>query len=691
MTKRVKYAVLILWLVVVSALAPLAIRLSEVQDNESLGALPAGAEAVRAVERAEAAFPATGALVAVAVYVRDGGLTDADRAEAERDRAAFARYALDGTVPPAAPSDDGKALVVAFPLAGDNDAQSGAVGPIKDELAAGAPAGLRTALTGSAGADDDIFDAFEGLDTSLLLATVGAVALILLITYRSPVLWLLPLVAVGMASQVASAVVYLLSRHAGLNVDLQSQSILTVLVFGVGVDYALLLIARYREELRRHADRHEAMALALRRSFPAIAASAATVAVSLLVLLAADLPSTRGLGPVAAIGVVAALAAMTTLLPALLVLCGRWLFWPFVPRFDPAAASTDVAADHGLWARIAAFVGRRPRTVWMGTAAVLAALMLGMTQLSIGLPLADSFTSEVGSVTGQRLIQAHYPAGTAAPAEILATAGSAEEVSEVARTVPGVASVRPPETSPDGRWVRIAAVLADAPDSDAAMATVERMRVAVHAVSGADALVGGDTAWQLDEDAAVGRDNRVVIPLILAVVFVILVILLRALVAPLVLLASVVFSYFAAMGTAGLVLTAIGYPDLWVALPLQAFLFLVALGVDYTIFLMTRAREEAATLGHRDGVLHALTVTGGVITSAGVVLAATFVTLGVLPLVASAQMGIIVAVGVLLDTLLVRTLLIPALALHIGPATWWPGRLAKARAVTEPAREPVTV
>jgi RND superfamily putative drug exporter len=217
------------------------------------------------------------------------------------------------------------------------------------------------------------------------------------------------------------------------------------------------------------------------------------------------------------------------------------------------------------------------------------------------------------------------------------------------------------------------------------------VRTAVHAVPGADALVGGDTAWQLDEDAAVGRDNRVVIPLILAVVFVILVILLRALVAPLVLLVSVVFSYFAAMGTAGLILTAIGYPDLWVALPLQAFLFLVALGVDYTIFLMTRAREEAATLGHRDGVLHALTVTGGVITSAGVVLAATFVTLGVLPLVASAQMGIIVAVGVLLDTLLVRTLLIPALALHIGPATWWPGRLAKARAVTEPAREPATV
>ena len=278
-------------------------------------------------------------------------------------------------------------------------------------------------MTGSAGAVIDVFDAFEGMDSTLLLVTAGVVVLILLLTYRSPILWLLPLITVGIASQVASAAVYLLAKYAGVAVDFQSQSVLTVLVFGVGVDYALLIIARYREELRRHEDRHVAMAVALRRSSPAILASAATVAVGLLCLLAADLPATRGLGPVAAVGVLVAFAAMTTLLPALLVLCGRWLFWPFVPRFAGAGASDDdVAAQHGVWARVAAAVGRRPRATWLGTAAALVVLTLGVGNLSIGLPTADVFTKEVGSVTGQKLIDAHFPGGTAAPADIIAAA-----------------------------------------------------------------------------------------------------------------------------------------------------------------------------------------------------------------------------------------------------------------------------
>ncbi|GAA3775019.1 MMPL family transporter [Plantactinospora mayteni] len=675
--RRAKFAMLALWVVVAAVVGPLALKLTEVQQNDNLGALPGGAEASRAAVRAEAAFPEPDALVAVTVYARDAGLTDADRARVAADRAAFARYAVDGVVPPELPSDDGRALLLSFPLAGTDEAQSAAVGEIRDRLADGLPDGLRTALTGSAGAEEDLFDAFGGMDHMLLFATIGAVALLLLVTYRSPVLWLIPLITAGVASQVASAVVYLLAEYAGLTVDFQSQNILTVLVLGVGVDYALLIVARYREELRRHQDRHEAMALALRRSFPAMCASAATVAAGLLCLLAADLPSTRGLGPVGAVGIAATLVAMATLLPAVLVLFGRWVFWPFVPRYTPGLAGHDVAEDHRGWARVARFVDRRHRTTWIGSILALGVLMLGIGNLSIGLPGDEFFTKEVGSVTGQRMVEAHWPAGTLAPAEIVAGAGSADQVVQAARGVDGIAEVGPAERSADGRWVRIPAILADDPGTEAAKESVDRLRTALRAVPGADALVGGETAYQLDTDRVTSRDDRVVMPLILLVVFLVLVVLLRALVAPLLLMASVVLSYLAALGAAGLILDALGHPRLWVALPLQTFLFLVALGVDYTIFLMTRAREEVAVLGHRRGVLHALTVTGGVITSAGVVLATTFAALSVMPLVPSVQTGVIVAVGVLIDTFLVRSLLVPALALSVGPATWWPGRLSR--------------
>jgi RND superfamily putative drug exporter len=379
---------------------------------------------------------------------------------------------------------------------------------------------------------------------------------------------------------------------------------------------------------------------------------------------------------------------MTTLLPALLLLFGRWIFWPFVPRVG------QVARQHRGWRRVAGAVAARPRAIWIGATVVLAALTLGATNLSIGLPGDESFTTEVGSVTGQHLIAAHYPAGTSAPAEILARAGATDQVIAAARRVPGVATTLAPQTSADGRWVRVPAVLAAAPDSPTAEQAVRELRRAVHAVPGAQALVGGETANVLDTDDTAARDNRVVIPLILGVVLLILILLLRALVAPLLLLASVVLSYAAALGAAGLILGALGHPRLWVALPLQTFLFLVALGVDYTIFLMTRAREETVRHGYRDGVVRALTVTGGVITSAGLVLAATFAALCVLPLVPSVQTAIIVAVGVLLDTLVVRTLLVPALALDLGRRTWWPGRLGRAghpQPADPPARQRATI
>jgi putative drug exporter of the RND superfamily len=678
--RRTKFVALVLWLVLVSVAAPLGAKLTEVLNNDTLSALPRSAETTRALVRAEAAFPGSDRLVAVAVYARDSGLTGADRVKADADRVAFAGFAQNAALPPAIASEDGKALLLSFPLAGSDEQQSDAATEIKQRLALGAPAGLQTALTGSAGAVDDIFDAFEGMDIALLLVTGAVVILLLLVTYRSPVLWLIPLLSVVIASQVASAAVYLLARYGELTVDFQSQSVLTVLVFGVGVDYALLLVARYREELRRHRDRHEAMAVALRRSFPAVLASAATVTAGLLCLLAALHPSTRGLGPVGAVGVAAALVAMTTLLPALLVLCGRWLFWPFVPRYAPSAVGHDVATDHGLWGRVARGVGRRPRPIWIGSVGVLLALTIGIGNLSIGLPAGETFTKEVGSVTGQRLIERHYPGGASAPADILVTAGTADQVAAAAERVDGVAEVHQPDRSADGRWARIETVLAAAPESQAAKDAVERLRAATHAVPGSQALVGGDTAATLDTERIAARDNRVVMPLILAVVLLVLVALLRALVAPLLLLASVVLSFAAAFGAAGMIFQEIGHPKLFYGLPLTAFLFLVALGVDYSIFLMTRAREEAGRLGHRPGVLHALTVTGGVITSAGLVLAATFASLGVLPLVPSLQIGIVVAVGVLLDTLVVRSLLIPALAVDIGPRFWWPGRLASRQA-----------
>ncbi|MFC7550849.1 MMPL family transporter [Plantactinospora sp. GCM10030261] len=590
--RRTRFAVLTFWLVLAGVAGPLAGKLAEVQNNDQLGALPASSEAQRYADQVATTFPERDALVAVAVYVRDGGLTEADRAKVAADRTAFTGYADGGRISPPVPSADGAALLLSFPLAGSGDAQSAAVGDIRDRLAADRPDGLRTALTGSAGADDDLFDAFAGMDATLLVVTALAVALLLIVTYRSPVLWLLPLLVVGVASQVTSAIVYLLARHAGLTVDMQSQSITTILVFGVGVDYALLLIARYREELHRHADRRPAMVEAVRRTLPAVAASAATVGIGLLCLLAADLPSSQGLGPVAAVGVAIAFATMMTLLPAVLVVCGRWVFWPFVPRVRDGEPRPEVTREepreHRVWRGIAAWVGRRPRAVWIGTLTVLVALLPGIGLLSIGLPGDESFTREVGSVTGQRMIERHYPAGLVSPAEIVVAVAKADQVAAAARTVPGVAKVAQVGRSTDGGWVRLDAVLAYPAQSDDGLATVDRLRAAVHAVPEARALVGGETAATLDVERTAWRDNRVVMPLVLTVVFGILLLVLRAVVAPLVLLGSVVISYGAALGLSGLILHALGHPRLWDGVPLQTFLFLVALGVDYTIFLMTR-------------------------------------------------------------------------------------------------------
>jgi RND superfamily putative drug exporter len=674
-----KWLVLAFWMVVAGALMPLAQKLTDVQTNDTSAWLPRSAEATKALDRAKAAFPDTNTIPAVVVYVRDGGLTAADQGKVSADRGVLAQYGMGGKISPVIPSADGSAVLVTIPIDGSGGWQGlpDTVKKIRDTIAANAPPGLQTALAGPAAAGADSADAFSGLDTTLLFATIAVVAVILLITYRSPSLWLIPLISVGIASQLASAVVYLLAKHAGLTVNGQSAGILTVLVFGAGTDYGLLLVARYREELRRHQNRHEAMAIALRRSFSAIFASGTTVILGMLCLLAAEMNSTRGLGPVAAIGIAVALLVMTTLLPALLVIFGRWLFWPFVPRYNPDVVGHDAAEDHGIWARISGFVGRHGRPLWIGATLALIALAFGSLTLKIGLTQADSFTKPVSSVSAQELLDKHFPSGSSGPAQIYTTAQAASEVAAAAARVDGVAQVGQPRPSPDGRWVEIDAVLKDAPDSSAAQKTVEALRDAVHGVPGSQALVGGQTAIQLDINHAVSHDNWLVMPLILAVVLIVLITLLRALVAPLLLMVSVVVSFLGAFGAAALIFAATGHSHIDRGLPLFSYLFLVALGVDYTIFLMSRAREETARIGHRAGMLRALTVTGGVITSAGVVLAATFSVLAILPLTFMLQIGTIVAVGVLLDTLVVRTLVVPALGLDVGRRVWWPSRLSK--------------
>jgi RND superfamily putative drug exporter len=675
--RRAKWLILVAWLVLIAGVGSFASKLSSVENNDARTWLAANAESTRAFDVANRAFGTGNQTPAVVVYVRNGGLIPADRIKVARDRLALARYAS-GAVGPVVSSRDGQALLLSVPLTLDTNHPSrmtDQVKQIRGLVERGAPPGLQVQVTGPAGAYADVAGIFTGIDTTLLFATILVVALILLLTYRSPVLWLVPLLAVGLASQVASGLVYLLATHAGLLVNGESAFILTILAFGVGTDYALLLIARYREELRRHADRHHAMAEALRRSIPAILASATTVGLALLCLLAAELNNTRGLGPVAAVGVLAAFLTMSTLLPALLVILGRWLFWPFVPRYDDAHAHADPAQDHGLWGRIASAVGTRPRPIWLATATVLGALALCATTLSTGLSLQDEFTHRVESVSGQALLAAHFPAGASAPADVYAHIPAAQQVLAAVRSTQGVARVQQPVRS--GGWVQLAADLTDPPSSAAARQTVERLRTVLHALPGAGALVGGPTATDLDTDSAAAHDETLVIPLVLAVVFLVLVVLLRALVAPLLLLAAAVLSYLGALGLSALLFQALGHPRIEQGLPLTGFLFLVALGVDYTIFLMTRAREEVARLGHARGVLRALAVTGGVITSAGIVLAATFSVGDVLPEVGFLQLSILVAVGVLLDTFVVRTLLVPALALEAKARFWWPARLAR--------------
>ena len=686
--RRSKWVILFAWLVIAGVALPFGGKLSSAQKNDAVAFLPRGAESTRVQQQLDR-LNQNQDLTAVIVYRRASGLTPADRARAASDRATLAGRFLGGRqAPPPIPSRDGKAVVVNLPLQSrgftNADAQRliDEVKAMRQQVGSGS-GGLQIAVTGPAGFLADSIDVFQDIDTKLLLVTAVVVAILVIITYRSPWLWLIPLVAVGLASQTAAAAVYGLARGAGLLVNGQSQGILTVLVFGAGTDYALLLASRYREELRRHEDKHEAMVQALRGAGPAILASGTTVVLSLLCLLVAELNSTRGLGPVGAIGIVCALAAMLTLLPALLVACGRWLFFPFVPHYGSSHPE-----EESLWGRIGRRIERRPRVVWIVTALVLAGLAVGLVDTHSGLNQGQQFRTTPESVVGQRILAESFPSGAASPTIVTTTNPAAtEDVLRATRSTPGVAAAQ--VSSRPGNLVEISAILDSTDGTDASHRTIEELRARIHAVPGANALAGGTAATDLDISNATTHDRNVIVPLVLGVVLVILALLLRAVVAPLVLIATVILSYLAALGVSMVVFDKLfGFAGSDVSLPLFGFIFLVALGIDYNIFLMTRVREESQRLGTRAGTLRGLAVTGGVITSAGIVLAATFSVLGVLPLVFLTEIGFLVAFGVLLDTLVVRSVLVPALTFDIGDRMWWPSRLSRRQPPRPAPRQP---
>ncbi|QES40460.1 hypothetical protein DEJ49_05185 [Streptomyces venezuelae] len=682
--RRTKWLVVLFWLVVIIVAAPLAQKLTDAQENDAESWLPGSAESTQVLDISAEFRPEV--IPAIIVYAREGGLTAADRVQIAQDVRQAKELRAHGIrgAETRGPLYDEKAgaeaAQVAVPITMDAEGWERigpAVDSIRERVGDGGD-GLAVHITGPGGTGADSAEAFEGIDSTLLLAAAGIVIVILLFTYRSPTLLLAPLLSVVTALFTAQALIYLLAEHADLTVNGQSAGILTVLVFGAGTDYALLLVARYREELRRHEDRHEAMALALHRAGPAVLASGATVVLSMLVLLAAEMNSTSGLGPVAAIGVTVGLLAMLSLFPALLVIFGRWFFWPLIPH-----VGSPEPTERGLWARTGRRIDRRPRLIWGVTAATLALLSLGLLQLRAdGLSNADAFTDKPDSITGQEVLARHFPAGSGDPLVIVAGQAQEDAVARVVRDTRGVvpASVaRPPGTKAayDGK-VLFEATLTDSSDSAAAKRTVERVRDAVHAVPEADARVGGGTAALVDMEHATAHDNKLIIPLVLAVVLLILAVLLRAVVAPLLLIATVVLSFATALGLSALAFRHLfDYAGEPTDFPLFVFVFLVALGIDYNIFLSTRVREEAGRQGTRAGVLTGLAATGAVITSAGLVLAGTFAALGTLPMVAFAEIGFAVALGVLLDTFVVRSVLVTALFLDVGPKVWWPHPLAR--------------
>jgi RND superfamily putative drug exporter len=679
LTGRVtKWLVLAFWIVAVAGLAGFAQKLTDVQNNEASTWLPSSAESTKALDKLEA-FQDQNDIPTVVVYYRAGGLTGQDLSAIKAQLPRIS--AMDGVVGQAKgpiPSKDGEVAqsIVTYNFGKDGwNKLPDTADKLRDIIAI---PGVTTYISGQGGQAADSATAFAGIDGTLLFATLGIVILILLFTYRSPVLWVLPILSAVFALFTAEGIIYFLAKDAGLTVNGQSQSILTVLVIGAGTDYALLLVARYREELRRHEDRHEAMAFALHRAASAIIASAATVIAGMLCLLLAEMNSTAGLGPVLAIGVGVTLLVMITLLPALLVILGRWVFWPKRPTFGSAEPTAS-----GLWAKVGARIAVRPRTVWVGTTVVLLIACLGLFRLDAGgLSSDQQYTKKFDSIKGQAVLTEHGLVDSSSPIMVVADAGHADQVRTAMAGVAGLGEPTQPVVK-DGVALITQAVPGDVA-GQSAFDQVEQVRSAVHAVSGADALVGGTSAIYLDTHRASAHDNLVILPVTLVVVMLILMLLLRAVLAPVLLIGTVILSFGAALGISTMIFRLVythtfsnagGFDHADTSFPLFVFVFLVALGIDYNIFLMTRVREETHDRGTRQAALVALRATGGVITSAGLVLAATFSVLATIPFVFLVEIGTAVALGVILDTIVVRSVLVTALNLDLGGKIWWPSKL----------------
>jgi putative drug exporter of the RND superfamily len=677
--------VIVAWLVGGSALGPLSGKTSDVQKNDNSAFLPQSAESTK-VQELIPRFTETQSAAGIVLYVRPGGLTDADKAKVVGDKATMGEHLAGQLVgAPIGPvfSKDGKAAQIIVQFSASDPSKLGDSVQYLRDLAGNSP-GLESHVAGPAGLYADFGNAFKGIDGVLLLVTGLIVLVILILVYRSPILPFVVLGTAVFALTIANGAVYLLAKNNVITLNGQSQGILDVLVLGAGTDYALLLVSRYREELRRFPSRFEAIRVAWRAAFAPIVASGTTVIVALMCLLLSDLKSNQGLGPVGSIGIFCALLGMLTLLPAILALFGRVAFWPFRPKYGSRPAE-----EHGLWGRVSRVVGRRYRWIWVLTTLILLAMAAGLVKLNPnGVPLDKSFTTTQDSVVGQRVLGEHFDAGTGTPTVIIANADKLDDVIAAAGEVAGVAKPVVPFTGAPpgvpaptkvvGGLARVDVTLTVAPDTSAGHDVIKALRTKLHAVPGADAKIGGFSAINLDVQDTAKRDRNTIIPLVLVVVFVILVLLLRAFLAPLVLILTVVLSFVATLGASGFVFREVfGFVGTDSAFPLFAFVFLVALGVDYNIFLMTRVREETGKRGHRAGTLTGLAVTGGVITSAGLVLASTFASLSVLPLVFLAELAFTVAFGVLLDTLIVRTLLVPALTVDIGRVYWWPSRLSR--------------
>jgi RND superfamily putative drug exporter len=690
--------VVLVWLGGAGPLSSLGGKLTELQENDVAAFLPDSAESTR-VQELQSGFQPEQSIPAVLLWetTSEGGagvdqaaLAEIGERVAEASRIAEEAGALVGQASPPIPSEDGQAVQAFLPLSPDLGDELVVV--VEDLREAIAVDGTDSFVTGPAGIFADFANGFAGIDGLLLLAAFGVVLLILLVVYRSPLLPLLVIATAGLALTAANAAAYLLADADVITVNGQSQGIAAILVVGAATDYGLLLVARFREELRLEQSKYTAMRIALRQSWEPIVASGATVVLGVLCLLFSDLGSNRGLGPISAVSVTLAVVAALTFLPAALTLLGRAAFWPFRPQYG-------VAQPEGRgWSRVARAVGRRPRRVLaISTLALVAAAVFAPTYDADGIAFSEAIQGESNGVDGQEALARHFDAGVASPAVIITPEADWPAVADAAAAVDGVAAVAPftgggppvPGAEPvvvDGE-VRLDATLDVAPDSIAAIDTVQDLRTELDDVT-TEALVGGETASNLDARESAARDLRVIVPAVLVVITLVLALLLRSIVAPLLLIATVVLSVGATVGVAALLFDDVfGFPGSDPGILLIGFVFLVALGIDYNIFLMTRAREESQRHGTRDGVLRALAVTGGVITSAGLVLAATFGALSVLPLLFLVQLSFLVGFGVLLDTFVVRSLIVPSAVALLGDKVWWPSRLSRRSSSPDPERE----